>query len=312
MKRYGFAALVLAACASSTPAPARRAASLPPEDQLLLFAPSGAYVLVDVDMARLRNAQVVQKLVAALPANARPELKSAFGFDLYDDVDRQLYWFRKTQGTTDYVMVSRGRFDRTRVATARGGTPASYRGAPFFQARDSAGAFVADDVFALGTVVGVQTSVDVAQSAAPALGPDEPAVRLRASAGATDRTAVRLAALIPRDVERMPRLVSLLVRLDLGGGALDISFTGEHENPAAAIEGEKQLRQLVSDARPYLAALGMGSYLDGVVVAAQGNRVLATVHLSDKQCDQLATFVAQYLPELMKNAGSFSPQDGRP
>src|SRR5205823_2917831 len=138
------------------------------------------------------------------------------------------------------VALARGRYDRARVRAAiegRGGQVTSYRGVPFFQATDSAGAFVADDIFALGTIAGVQAALDVAQSAAPAARGDEPVARLRASVGSDARTAVRVAALMPRDMPRGPRLVSLSARLDVGGGALDLSVTGEHENPAEAADG---------------------------------------------------------------------------
>ncbi|HJZ88172.1 MAG TPA: hypothetical protein VKN99_23520 [Polyangia bacterium] len=298
-----------AACAGSP----RGAKRLAPEDELLAFAPTGASMLVDVDVARVRDWSSAHKLLEAL-SRQRQELAAALGFDLVQDVDRQLLWFRRLGSATEYVAISRGRFEAGRVRAAvesRGGKVLAYRGVPFFQAGDSAGVFLADNTFALGTIAGVQAAVDVLHSVAPAAKSDEEVMRLRASAGLSGRTIVRVAAVVPpSEGERRSHLRSLVWRVDAGAG-LDVTMTSEHEDVAQATEGAQQLKQLALDARQQLGGMGLGAYLDALLVTTQGTRVMASLRLSDQQCEELAGLLARLMPLLMQSAG-WPPQNGKP
>ena len=125
-------------------------------------------------------------------------------------------------------------------------------------------------------------------------------MRLRAATVAQGKAVVRLSAIMPPDAPRPSGLKSLAVRVDLPNGGLDLTMTLEHDAPDQAVTSEQQLRDQFELLRRQLRPLAMDPYFDGMIVAAQGTRVVVTVTLGREQCERLADLLTRLAPLLQR------------
>jgi hypothetical protein len=168
-----------------------------------------------------------------------------------------------------------------------------YRGVSTFEMAGVASALLRPDLFLLGTRVAVRSTIDTARGAGAALSASEPLAQLRAQQ--PGKAAVQIVGINPEDPPRPPGLRSLALRVDLEAG-FDLTATLSHVDAASAIANEQQLRDQTELIRRQLGALGAAEYLDGLIVAAQGARVLATFQLTATQCERLAELGARFIP----------------
>jgi hypothetical protein len=139
----------------------------------------------------------------------------------------------------------------------------------------------------------VRSTIDAAQGAGASISPSEPLAQLRAQQ--QGKAAIQIVGINPEDPPQPPGLRSLAVRVDLENG-FDLTAVIEHVDAAAANANEQQLRDQMEDIRRQLANMGAAEYLDALIVAAQGTRVLATFRLTTAQCDRLAELAARFIP----------------
>ena len=286
------AALLVCACATQGAAPKTPRI----DDELVAMVPAGGDALGEVDLVRLRAWAPGEKVLRLLPSEIRDELTSEVGFDVFSDVDRVVIWWRRRGGPQDHVMFARGRFDSNRLratAIGHGGKPVEYRGVTTFEMPGVASALLRPDLFLLGTRTAVRTTIDAARGAGQTLSATEPLALLRAQQ--SPHAAVQVVGINPEDPPQPPGLRTLAVRVELDGG-FDLTATIEHVDAAAATTNEQQLRDQTENIRRQLADMGAAEYLDGLIVASQGTRVMATFRLTLAQCDRLAELAARFVP----------------
>jgi hypothetical protein len=287
-------ALALLVCACATQGTQPKTAHI--DDELVAMVPSGGDALGELDLVRVRAWGPGEKMLHLLPTEVRDELTAEVGFDVFTDVDRVVIWWRRRGGPQDHVMFARGRFDANRLratAIGHGGKPVDYRGVTTFEMPGVASALLRPDLFLLGTRSAVRTTIDAARGAGPSLLPSEPLALLRAQQPA--HATVQIVGINPEDPPPPPGLRTLAVRVDLDGG-FDLTATIEHVDPAAATANEQQLRDQTENIRRQLVGMGAAEYLDGLIVASQGTKVLATFRLTTAQCDRLAELAARFVP----------------
>src|SRR5260221_7975029 len=95
------------------------------------------------------------------------------------------------------------------------------------------------------------------------------------------------------------RIKTVVLRVEVGDG-LDVTATSEHEDAAKASASEQQLRDAVEQMRVHLGPIGLAPYLDGVIIASQGVRVVASLRLSQAQCERLAELGVRLAPLLLR------------
>jgi hypothetical protein len=286
---------------SSTPA----FASL--DVDLLALVPPHTQVIASVDVARARDSQFGEFLLARLDtANSNfQRVLTETGFDPRQDL-QDFISASTGDANSNTVILARGNFDVNRIeaaARAHGASVESYRGARMIlntgRRQDSVVAFLASGIAVMGDladVEGVIRNQNTATSLDPAL------QQLIAGASANDAWFASLSAgaLASPDVMRWNRPAGYAVQLvtQAAGGVrfgdpillnLD-AFTNSSEGAAslaAALRVLASTLQLQPHADPSVAALA--SAFSTMKVVVNGNQVHLSVSLPEQDAERLVS-----------------------
>jgi hypothetical protein len=305
------AALVATAgCGPSLATAAQQAASRPIGEDLIDLLPSGADLVVDVDVAQLDGWPTARKLLALLPAEGRARL-ARLGADPLAQVEAvALAVYGAGTPEAAAAVVARGTLDWERLrADAGGGEPVDYHGAPVVDppAGDSL-ARVTPRVFAFGSKVLVRRVLDVARREDDSLrvsALDQPLRRAlgRAPTAKLGRPAM-MVALVPTDAVRAAlRKAEWTAAVDLEWAALSLAVgdgfdvgvvagaRGSAEAETLAGTMKTRARELKTQATVRL--LGLVPYVDPFVVVAREAEIHVAYRLGEARVDQLVTRLQQ-------------------
>lgn len=301
MRSWGLAlAAALAACG---PTGAKTAATLRPigEDPLQIL-PSGADLVMDVDVEQLRAWEPTVRFVKVLPEAAQARLLR-LGFDPIFDVEAA--WISVAGlGTPEAqaTVIVRGDLDpaKVRAALGDGAQTVDWRGVQLAEAGDDAFAKVTPRLFVLGSPADVRRVIDLVQREASESVRTQDAALVaafqRAPTAKEGRPAVML-GLVPPEALR-----DRLEREALPGGQLEWLAAslavgdGFDVGGVAGVRDAREAAELVVAARrrveafcerPAVRALGLAAFVEPVTFKAREANVYFAYRLPRRPVDRL-------------------------
>jgi hypothetical protein len=293
-------ALALSACgtASSSQRPSR-----PVGEDLIALLPSGADVLVDVDLEQLHGWPPARRLLALLPDDARARLERV-GFDPLADADG-LVSAVAGLGTPDAEVTTlvRGALELDALKAALGGDAreVDYHGAAVVEAGSTALAKLGPRLYAFGSPIDVRRAVDLSRGDGVSLR-DSPADRAlldayaRAPTARLGRPAIIAAALptpLLRDKLREQRLPGadvewLALSLAVGDGFDAVLVLGAADEKAARTDAQA-MRDSLKEFSGKTAArlLGLRQYLEPIAVRAREREVRMAARFAERTVDDM-------------------------
>jgi hypothetical protein len=294
--------LALFGCGGSHPAVA---SPRPLGEDLIALLPSGADVILDVDVEQLRTWDSGRRLFLLLPEDARARI-ARLGADPLSDVD-QVVMAVAQAGTKESAstVVLRGDIDLSRARQALGLQPeGEYHGRALAESDDSgeAAAQLGPRLYAFGSKVDVRRVIDLALGGtesvrasridqslraalehAPTAKVGRPA--LMAAVVGTDALKARLRA------ESMPsEFLWLAVSLAVGDG-FDVGAIAGFPGPAEANDlvrlAKRELEGL--SARPLVRALGLQPFIDPVQLVSKEGEVHLAYRLGEERVERLVS-----------------------
>jgi hypothetical protein len=315
----------LAACAetASFAPPSTVGEQAAPEDDLWAMLPAEADLVLFADLAKLRESPWTKdsfdKVAPADGAAADPAL------DQVRAMDRVIFAKVPTLRDGASVLIAQGEVGREamrRGFEASGGQAerSTYRGAELLVRGDEALAFLGRRTVLSGFVLAVRAALDCNAGVARGI-ESEPWLRqlrgeIEPKTSAKDLVASLYIHLQPATREALLREMGEGGAIEYFGGRVDL---GADLDAAAIAElgTEMQARDLAARLaerirevrrRPVVAAFGLGSVLDALALAAQGNRVHAKVHVSERERSEISqrmTLVTEILTKMR------AQQDGK-
>ena len=289
--------LCLAGCASG---PATRGPEVRPidEDQLALL-PSGADAVIDVDMEQLRTWAPARRFYALLPADTRGQLQQ-MGVDPWMDLDGLVLSLSGIgAGEPTVTLLMRGDLDFEKMALAMGAHPVEYRRAQIAEAGPRALVRLSPRMTAYGSPVDLRRVIDLVRGEGQSVRTgDRPLVSAfaRAPSAKSGRPAV-IAAVVPSDPMRDRLRADQLPGADYDwltfvlavGDGFDFEIIGKAKNAgeaaSLAVGAKITLEQLRT--RPAVRLLGLGQYLEDVVVVDRMEEVRLVYRLAQRRVDRL-------------------------
>lgn len=322
---FRVAVLVLAGCAE-TPMPAASLQSAPPpvdEDEVWGMIPAEADLVLWADMAKLRESAWTRESVTRVSEGSIGD----GGFDPVD-VDRLLY--AKVPALRDgaSVLIAQGRFDRARVAKAfaeKGGPVerSSYRTAEVLTRGDESLALLGKHTVLSGMTVAVRAAIDCNIGVSRSIDTEPWIVRLRKDLPFR-KDSHPVAALY---VQLQPATREALLREMGEGGSLQ-EFAGVIEldrdldlRAIGVLPTEQEARDLAARLadrirevrnRPVVAAFGLGGVIDSLRFLPSGDKVRASLHLSQRDRAQISermSIVADTLAKMRNETNTASGKE---
>jgi hypothetical protein len=292
----------LAGCGTTslavTPGPTR-----PVGEDLIALLPSGADLLVDVDLDQLHGWRPARRLLALLPEDARAAL-GRLGFDPLADAEA-LAATVSGLGTPDaqVTTVVRGELDlaAARAALGEGAHDADYHGATVVEGPAGALVRITPRLFAFGSPLDVRRVIDLSHGEGVSLRasqPDKPLLDAyaRAPSARNGRPAILAAALptpLLRDrlrAEHLPgaELDWLAMAFAIGDGFDLVLVLGAHGPDEARAQAES-MRGSLKDFLKTTAVrlLGLRPYLEPIAVRARESEVRLAARLSEGTVNEL-------------------------
>ena len=290
--------------------------SAPDDTDLLGVIPDGAETVIAVDVVQVRASPWSRALVS-LPDAERTARTDGQGFDEVVDVDRAVFAVSEGAGEPTTLVVAQGRFDQARLTQALGGgwTRGDWRGSRVWQRGDQARALLTARTLITGQRDAVRTAIDCAWSLTPDVrqGPLGGLLREQSAAGGGSRAAVTAASTVTEAMRRrvegqfaLPAgLQRAAGRLDLGP-SLELELVGVLDSERQAGETAHNLNVTLRDlrARRALAIFGITPFLDGVTIAAQGQRAQVRLVVPENRREDLAAKVAFVLEAIRARGAS--------
>jgi hypothetical protein len=286
-------------------APGREA---PADGDLFAVVPAEAELVLALDISELRTSPWTRSMLAS-----GAEQASGRGFDVVTDVDRMMVV--RMPSDTESLTVSRGRFDRERVAAAfrarRPGASADhFRGCALWAKDGDAVAFLTGRTLLAGPLASVRSAIDVAYGRGRDVREEKWLLEVRRRYGKMPRPPVAelavqvtdaMRARLRHELDEAEALERLGGRLDLGR-RLDLAIVGTTSTGShATLLTERLLAALRElQARPSVVAIGLSDVLADVEVASQGPRIAAALQLTESQRNDIAlrlSAVAKLLAE---------------
>lgn len=310
----------------STFSPSAPAAARFDDSDLASMVPAAAEVMMLVDVAQLRGSHWTRAAVQGRSADERARHTQMRGFDEIADVDRLLVARLGAADDGPSLSIAHGRFDRERLEQAfrAGGTLriSSHRGRSLLvRGADEAMVLLSDRTLVSGPTAVVRGAVDCAFGRARALRDEAWWADLRAALiegrGRSARppafeVGVRVGdamrARLREEIGEGEVLERVAARVDLGE-ALDLAVvgvtTGRRESQALVA----RLRDLVRTlrGRPSVVNLGLAPLLERMRLDAHGARVIAQLHLTDNQREEIAARLASVAEALRPAVAAPSP-----
>jgi hypothetical protein len=313
------AKLLLLACAvgcAETPlAPAGADHGAPDDDDLWAMVPAEADLVLFADLAKLRESPWTRESLAKVaPADA----SAGSAFDQVRTMDQVV--FAKLPSLRDgaSVLVARGSVDREAMSKGfrdAGGNSerSSYRGAELLVRGEEALAFLGKRTVLSGLTLAVRAALDCNAGVARGieseswlsqlrkeLEPNSSAKNLVVSLYIHLQPATREALL--REMGEGGSLEEFGGRIDLGAD-LDAKAIGVVGTEMQARDLAARLGERIRDVRgrPVVAAFGLGSVLDSLSLVAKGERVHASLHVSEAEraeISQRMSVVAETLAKM--------------
>jgi hypothetical protein len=297
VRALALAAALAAGCAgSSTGAPTM---TRPIDEDLLALLPSGADLLVDVDVEQLRDWPPSQTLMAALPPDARARLER-LGIASLGDVDA-VVTAASGAGTpaARTTTIVRGDIDLERAARGlgEGATALEYRGAPLYERGDDAVARLSKRLTAFGGRAEVRRAIDLARGEGESVRTSRGDRALitalgRAPTAKVGRPAIMTALVLDdRLRERLPflspELEWLAASFAVGDGFDLIAILGTR--------GEAEARTLYASTKSAIESLrqrttvrllGLRTYLEKIDLVGRDNEVHLGYRLPELKVEQ--------------------------
>jgi hypothetical protein len=281
----------------------------PVGEDLLALLPSGADVVVDVDVAQLDGWPTARRLLSLMPEEGRAHLAQ-----LGDDALAQLQMLAVAvhkAGTPEAgaTMVARGSLDWDRLRGGiAGGVDGEYHGAVLVDGTTESVARITPTVFAFGSRVAVRRVCDVARKDDEGLrtAAVDKAMRdalARAPTAKLGRPAI-MAAVVPtpplRDKLRAEKWESasdldwLAVSLAVGDG-LDVGLVASAHGPVEAASLAKLMKTRAGELKTQTTVrlLGLVPFVEPFIVVAKDQEVHVAYRLTGVRVDQLVTRLEQ-------------------
>jgi hypothetical protein len=289
--------LLLIGCASG---PSARGPEVRPIDEdLLALLPSGADAVVDVDMEQMRTWPAARRFFGLLPADTRAQL-AQMGVNPWSDLDGMVLSLAGLGGGEPTpTLLLRGDLDSDKMAAALGATFVEYRRAQIGEAGTRALVRLSPRMVAYGTPADVRRVVDLVRGEGQSVrAGDRDLVQAfaRAPSAKSGRPAV-IAALVPSDAMRdrlrndeLPGADYLWLTFVLAvGDGFDFEIIGKtksaNEAGGMAAGAKASLQKL--RARPAVRLLGLGPYLEDVVIVDRDDEVRLVYRLNDNRVDRM-------------------------
>jgi len=293
----------LAACAETewvAPAPVQQATST--DEDLWAMVPAEADLVLFADLLKLRASPWTTASFDTAAGSTEAT------FDQVRDMDRAI--FAKLPSLRDgaSVLVAQGKVDRDAMGRAfQAGGHANgsvYRNAELLVRGDEALAFLGKRTVLSGLAVAVRAALDCNAGVARAI-ESEPWLRqlrpeIESKGSGKDMVAALYIHLQPATRELLLKeigeggsLQDFGGRIDLGAD-LDASAVGIVGTQMQARDLAARLAERIREVRtrPIVAAFGLGSVLDSLRFAAKGNKVQASLHVSEQERSEIAQRMA--------------------
>jgi hypothetical protein len=300
--------VALAGCGGSMhagPPPTER----PVGEDLLALLPSGADVVVDVDVAQLDGWPTVRRLVSLMPEEGRARM-AQLGEDPLAQLQMLAVAVHKA-GTPEAstTMIARGSLDWDRLRGAiEGAVEGEYHGAMLVDGTTESMARITPTVFAFGSRVAVRRVCDVARK-------DDEGLRTaavdkamrdalgRAPTAKLGRPAI-MAAVVPtpplREKLRAEKWESAsdldwaAVSLAVGDG-LDVGIVATAHGPVEAGSLAKLMKTRAGELKTQATVrlLGLVPFVEPFIVVAKEQEVHVAYRLTGVRVDQLVTRLEQ-------------------
>ncbi|MGZ3406855.1 MAG: hypothetical protein ACXVAN_10465 [Polyangia bacterium] len=308
MKRL-LLALVAAAGCGGTIHPGPPATDRPIGEDLLALLPSGADVIVDVDVAQLDGWPTARRLVALLPPEGRARLQQLGEDPLAQVGALAVAIFKVGRPDAESATLARGTLDWDKLRAAfSGGADAEYHGAALVEGPSEAMARITPTLFAFGTRAGVRRVCDVAHKEDEGFRTAATDKRLRDALGRAPtaklgRPAI-MAAIVPtqplREKLRAEKWDSaadldwLGVSFAIGDG-FDVGIVAGAHGPIEASALQKTMKQRAGELRTQATVrlLGLVPYIEPLIVVAKESEVHVAYRLTEARVDQLVTRLEQ-------------------
>jgi hypothetical protein len=283
---YGLGALSLSAACAGTARPS--ATPRPLGEDLVALVPSGAGVVLEVDVEQLRVWPEGRRLFQLVPAAGRAQLL-ALGFDPLSDVDAVTLAVAEagTERSATTVIV-RGDLALDRVAQGLGATrDGEYHGASLYEGDTRGVAQLGPRLYAFGSAVDLRRAIDLSRGEGESLRTSRADAPLRealdrAPTAKVGRPAIRGAALITEPLAAALRKGELpadewrwLAGSVAIGDGFDVGAVVDLPGPAESADlvkaGKRALAELA--ARPLVRLLGLRALFDPVVLVARQGEV---------------------------------------
>jgi hypothetical protein len=305
----------VAGCADSSPAAPGAAAApqaLAQAEDIWDMVPAEADLVLFADLAKLRQSSWTGETFDKVSSAGDPAM------DQLRSMDRVI--FAKVPALQDgaAVLVAQGKIDREVVragfrSAGEGLRSSTYRGAELLARGDEALAFVGRRSVVSGSMLAVRAAIDCYVGAAPTVESEAWLKHLRheleKDPGAGPPVASLYVQLQPATREALKQemgegefLEEVGARIDLGAD-LDASAIGVVRTDGQARDLAARLADRIRDVRPrpIITAFGLAGVLDSLRFSAKDNRVLASLHVSDKDRADISakmSIVAETLAKL--------------
>lgn len=297
----GLPALALVGCGPTLHDAAQQ--TLPVGDDPLALLPSGADLVIDVDVLQLRTWPETPRFLQLLPPDAQARL-GRLGFDPLADVD-QLVLSVAQLGTPLAVstLLVRGDLDldKARAGLGPDGTVSDvdYRGTKISEGPEGALARVTPRLFVLGSRASVRRVIDLARGEGVSVRANDRelmAALARAPTAKDGRPAIR-SALVPSEPLRaelraqgLPGASIEWLALSLAvGDGFDVGaiagYRGQAEARDALAEMRASLREFAG--RKTITLLGLRPYLDPIVMVGRDSELHLAYRLAGTTVDHM-------------------------
>jgi hypothetical protein len=315
--------VALAGCGASHP---QVATPRPLGEDLIALLPSGADVILDVDVEQLRTWDAGRRLFLLLPEDTRARL-AQLGADPLSDVD-QVVMAVAQAGAKDSAstVVLRGDLDLKRAAAALGAGPlGEYHGRALAESDDTAQAVaqLGPRLYAFGSKVDVRRVIDLALGGTESVRASRVDQELRAALDHAPTAKVGrpalMAAVVGTDAvkarlraESMPsELLWLAVSLAVGDG-FDVGAVAGFPGPAEANDLVRLAKQELEalSARPLVRALGLQGFIDPVRLVSKEGEVHLAYRLAEERVDRLMSRLEAFAKLARPPAPPSAPSGG--
>lgn len=323
-------ALLIAGCAETAPVSTSPGGAPPrptlDEEDLLSFVPAEADLVLIADMAKLRESPWTRDSFARV---ASSNADADAGIDQLRDVDRVV--FAKVPSLQDgaTVLVAQGKVDQERmrksfVGSLRSVDTSIYRGADLLSRGEESLAFIGQRTVLSGMTVAVRAAIDCNFGVSRTLDAESWFQSLRRDLARGKNGTTGVANLyvklqpatreaLMRDMGEGEGLEEFGGRIDLGQD-LDIMAIGVLRTETLARDLAGRLVEHLRDARsrPIVAAFGLTVVLDSLHLAPRDSRVEASVHLSQRDRDEISARMALVADTLAKMRKPRADENPRP